>query len=62
MAAPLGFQRNAFQRPGFQSSPAIAFGFPNPTDVRLGVQYGPTGVEYTGTLQPKNSQIYLRRR
>lgn len=24
--------------------------YPDPSDVRLGVQYGPTGIEYTGTL------------
>ena len=24
--------------------------FPAPEDVRFGIQYGPTGVEYTGTM------------
>lgn len=34
--------------------------WPDPADVKAGVQYGPTGTEYTGTKQGGGS--YLRRR
>lgn len=35
--------------------------WPNPADVRAGVVYGPTGVEYTGVLAA-GGQVWLRRR
>lgn len=55
------FQRNAFQKNAFQVVvPTV--GYPSPSDVRLGVKYGPTGTEYTGTLQVKTGQVWLRRR
>ena len=38
----------------------VGINWPDPADVRLGVQYGPTGVEYTGTML--SGQIWLRRR
>lgn len=41
------FQPNAFQLGAFQIEVAV---WPAPGDVKAGVQYGPTGVEYTGTL------------
>ena len=56
-----GFQQNAFQRTGFQI-PLGTLTFPSPADVKAGVQYGPTGTEYTGTLQAKTGQVWLRRR
>lgn len=31
-------------------TPGAAFGYPLPSQVQWGVQYGPTGVEYTGTF------------
>ena len=34
--------------------------WPSPSDVKLGVEYGPTGIEYTGTML--SGQIWLRRR
>ena len=38
----------------FAGTAAVVGGavWPDPADVRLGVVYGPTGVEYTGTLVP----------
>ena len=34
--------------------------WPSPSDVKLGVEYGPTGIEYVGTML--SGQIWLRRR
>jgi hypothetical protein len=35
--------------------------FPDPADVRNGVTYGPTGEDYTGTMQSGGGS-YMRRR
>lgn len=37
-------------------------GFPDPADVREGVAYGPTGVEFVGTLKAKQGTVWIRRR
>lgn len=37
-------------------------GFPDPADVREGVQYGPTGVEFVGTLKARQGTVWIRRR
>jgi hypothetical protein len=35
--------------------------FPDPADVVLGVTYGPTGIEFTGTMTSGGGSVYLRR-
>jgi hypothetical protein len=43
------------------SGVVVSLVWPNPSDVRLGVQYGPTGTEYTGELTGGGG-VFLRRR
>lgn len=43
------FQADAFQNNAFQIDASGAV-FPLPSQVLLGVTYGPTGADYTGTL------------
>jgi hypothetical protein len=38
-----------------------AITWPDPADVRRGVQYGPTGADYTGTMEG-GSIVLMRRR
>ena len=41
---------SAFASAFARSNPAHGTVYPDPSDVRLGVAYGPTGTEYTGTM------------
>ena len=41
---------SAFASAFARSNPAHGAVYPDPSDVRLGVAYGPTGTEYTGTM------------
>jgi hypothetical protein len=43
-------------------SVVIAGGYPSPSDVKLGVTYGPTGTEYTGTFSGGGNAVLMRRR
>lgn len=43
---------------GKSSNPAV---FPDPSDVRAGITYGPTGADYTGTMVAGGGS-YMRRR
>lgn len=40
----------------------VGMAWPLASDVRLGVQYGPTGAEYTGTMNGGGNAILMRRR
>lgn len=33
--------------------------YPDPSDVRLGVKYGPNGDDYTGTMTSGPAQVYF---
>lgn len=46
----------------FDASVTIAGGYPDPADVREGVQYGPTGIEFTGTFKGGKGVVLIRRR
>ena len=48
--AQAGFQSDAFQNDAFQMFAAGVAVWPDPSQVLLGVTYGPTGADYTGTL------------
>lgn len=46
----------------FDSTVTIPGGYPDPADVRQGVSYGPTGVEYVGTFKGGKGTVWVRRR
>ena len=49
--AATAFQSNAFQNDSFQISSGLEV-WPDPSTVLLGITYGPTGADYTGTYVP----------
>lgn len=46
----------------FDATVTVPGGYPDPADVREGVTYGPTGVEYTGTFKGGKGVVWIRRR
>lgn len=46
----------------FDATVTIPGGYPDPADVREGVSYGPTGIEYVGTFKGGKGMVWLRRR
>ncbi len=45
-----------------EATVVVPGGYPDPADVREGVSYGPTGVEYTGTFKGGKGMVWIRRR
>ena len=55
---PTAFQIDSFQNDSFQTDASVGGPiWPLPTQVLLGVVYGPTGTEYTGTLSGGGSKL-----
>ena len=53
------FQSNAFQNDAFQMFAGGSPVWPDPSQVLLGVSYGPTGADYTGTLTPGSGETTI---